>query len=51
MIGVKTELGLRKDSGRIIALTLASISQGQPEVTQLILHPIVIRNFAILISL
>ncbi len=40
MIGFKTEFGLRKNSGRI-ALTRPNLSQGQPEVTQLILNPIV----------
>jgi hypothetical protein len=40
MIGFKTEVGLRKKSGRI-ALPLASRGKGQPEVTRLILNPVV----------
>ncbi|AFY80932.1 hypothetical protein Oscil6304_1217 [Oscillatoria acuminata PCC 6304] len=41
MIGFKTVFGLQKENGRI-ALTLASLSQGQPEVTRFILlNPIV----------
>ncbi len=41
MIGFKTKFGLRKESGRIIALPLAKTSKGQPDVPRLIINPIV----------